>query len=37
VLENGYEIMVGVTEDQTIGVDTPEDARRFEQVLEAQP
>jgi 3-deoxy-manno-octulosonate cytidylyltransferase (CMP-KDO synthetase) len=37
VLENGYDIMVGVTEDQTIGVDTPEDARRFEQVLEAQP
>lgn len=37
VLENGYDIMVGVTEDPTIGVDTPEDARRFEQVLEAQP
>ena len=37
VLENGYDIMVGVTEDQTIGVDTPEDARRFEQVLAAQP
>ena len=30
VLENGYDIMVGLTEDPTIGVDTPEDARRFE-------
>jgi 3-deoxy-manno-octulosonate cytidylyltransferase (CMP-KDO synthetase) len=34
VLENGYDIMVGVTEDQTIGVDTPDDAERFEQALE---
>ncbi|MDD2764608.1 MAG: 3-deoxy-manno-octulosonate cytidylyltransferase [Opitutaceae bacterium] len=34
VLENGYDIMVGLTEDPTIGVDTPEDAQRFEQVLE---
>jgi 3-deoxy-manno-octulosonate cytidylyltransferase (CMP-KDO synthetase) len=33
VLENGYEIMVGLTEDQTIGVDTPEDAKRFEEAL----
>jgi len=33
VLENGYDIMVGLTEDQTIGVDTPEDAKRFEEAL----
>jgi 3-deoxy-manno-octulosonate cytidylyltransferase (CMP-KDO synthetase) len=37
VLENGFDIMVGLTEDPTIGVDTPEDARRFEQMLDAQP
>lgn len=34
VLENGYDIMVGLTEDQTIGIDTPDDAERFEQALE---
>lgn len=33
VLENGYNIAVGVTEDPTIGVDTPEDAVKFEQSL----
>lgn len=33
VLENGYDIAVGITEDQTIGVDTPEDAVKFEQWL----
>ncbi|PTX95799.1 3-deoxy-manno-octulosonate cytidylyltransferase [Opitutus sp. ER46] len=33
VLENGYEIACDVTEDQTIGVDTPEDAAKFEQWL----
>jgi len=33
VLENGYDIAVGVTEDPTIGVDTPEDAVKFEQSL----
>jgi 3-deoxy-manno-octulosonate cytidylyltransferase (CMP-KDO synthetase) len=33
VLENGYEIACDVTEDQTIGVDTPEDAEKFEQWL----
>ena len=33
VLENGYDIMVGLTEDPTIGVDTPEDAKRFEEAL----
>jgi 3-deoxy-manno-octulosonate cytidylyltransferase (CMP-KDO synthetase) len=33
VLENGYEIACDVTEDPTIGVDTPEDAVKFEQWL----
>jgi 3-deoxy-manno-octulosonate cytidylyltransferase (CMP-KDO synthetase) len=37
VLENGYDIMVGVTQDPSIGVDTPEDAKRFEQLLETKP
>jgi 3-deoxy-manno-octulosonate cytidylyltransferase (CMP-KDO synthetase) len=33
VLEAGYDIMVGVTNDPSIGVDTPEDAVKFEQSL----
>ncbi len=33
VLENGHSIAVGVTDDPTIGVDTPEDAVKFEQWL----
>ncbi|MDF9833666.1 3-deoxy-manno-octulosonate cytidylyltransferase (CMP-KDO synthetase) [Ereboglobus sp. PH5-5] len=33
VLENGYEIAVGFTKDASIGVDTPEDAEKFERVL----
>lgn len=33
VLENGYSIACDVTEDPTIGVDTPEDAVKFEQWL----
>jgi 3-deoxy-manno-octulosonate cytidylyltransferase (CMP-KDO synthetase) len=33
VLENGYEIACDVTADPTIGVDTPEDAVKFEQWL----
>ena len=33
VLENGYEIAVGFTNDASIGVDTPEDAVRFESAL----
>jgi 3-deoxy-manno-octulosonate cytidylyltransferase (CMP-KDO synthetase) len=33
VLENGYDIAVGLTEDPTIGVDTPEDAVKFERWL----
>jgi 3-deoxy-manno-octulosonate cytidylyltransferase (CMP-KDO synthetase) len=36
VLENGYPIGIDVTEDPTIGVDTPEDAKRFELLLEAK-
>ncbi|MCB1121993.1 MAG: 3-deoxy-manno-octulosonate cytidylyltransferase, partial [Verrucomicrobiae bacterium] len=33
VLENGYEIAVGITSDPSIGVDTLEDARKFEELL----
>jgi 3-deoxy-manno-octulosonate cytidylyltransferase (CMP-KDO synthetase) len=33
ILENGYEIAVGLTDEPTIGVDTPEDAHKFEQAL----
>ncbi len=33
VLENGYSIAVALTEQPTIGIDTPEDARRFEDYL----
>jgi 3-deoxy-manno-octulosonate cytidylyltransferase (CMP-KDO synthetase) len=33
VLENGYPIAIGVSEDATIGVDTPEDAKKFEALL----
>jgi 3-deoxy-manno-octulosonate cytidylyltransferase (CMP-KDO synthetase) len=33
VLENGREIAVGITSDPTIGVDTLEDARKFEEYL----
>jgi 3-deoxy-manno-octulosonate cytidylyltransferase (CMP-KDO synthetase) len=32
-LENGYDIMVGLTEDPMIGVDTPDDAKQFEKWL----
>ena len=35
VLENGYDIMVGETLDPSIGVDTPDDAKRFEQQLDS--
>jgi 3-deoxy-manno-octulosonate cytidylyltransferase (CMP-KDO synthetase) len=30
VLENGHDILVGLTDDPTIGVDTPDDAKKFE-------
>ncbi|MDO8541652.1 MAG: 3-deoxy-manno-octulosonate cytidylyltransferase [Opitutaceae bacterium] len=35
VLENGYEIACDITEDPTIGVDTPEDAVLFERSIGA--
>jgi 3-deoxy-manno-octulosonate cytidylyltransferase (CMP-KDO synthetase) len=37
VLENGFDIAVGITDEATIGVDTREDARAFERYLERQP
>ncbi|MBP6508089.1 MAG: 3-deoxy-manno-octulosonate cytidylyltransferase [Opitutaceae bacterium] len=36
VLENGYDIACAVTEDPTIGVDTPQDAVKFEQLMGAR-
>jgi 3-deoxy-manno-octulosonate cytidylyltransferase (CMP-KDO synthetase) len=33
VIENGREIAVGFTDDPTVGVDTPEDAAKFEELL----
>ena len=33
VLENGYPIAIDVSDDPTIGVDTPEDAKKFEALL----
>lgn len=35
VLENGFPIAIDVTEDPSVGVDTPEDAVKFERVLDA--
>jgi 3-deoxy-manno-octulosonate cytidylyltransferase (CMP-KDO synthetase) len=32
-LENGYVIKVGITNEETIGIDTPEDLERANQVL----
>ncbi|MGE9291232.1 MAG: 3-deoxy-manno-octulosonate cytidylyltransferase [Puniceicoccales bacterium] len=34
-LENGAEIQVGLTEERTVGVDTPEDVGRLEEALDA--
>jgi 3-deoxy-manno-octulosonate cytidylyltransferase (CMP-KDO synthetase) len=34
-MEAGYPIAIDVTEDPTIGVDTPDDAKRFELAIEA--
>lgn len=34
VLENGYDIAVGLTEEAGIGIDTPADARKFEEAME---
>jgi 3-deoxy-manno-octulosonate cytidylyltransferase (CMP-KDO synthetase) len=36
VLENGYEIAVGITDEATIGVDTLQDANAFEEYLQTQ-
>jgi 3-deoxy-manno-octulosonate cytidylyltransferase (CMP-KDO synthetase) len=36
VIEGGRAIAVGITGDPSVGVDTPEDARRFEALLEAE-
>ena len=33
VLENGYTILCDVTEEFTVGIDTPEDAEKFEEIL----
>ena len=33
VLENGYEISVGITDDPAIGIDTPEDADAFAKIV----
>ena len=33
VLENGYDIVCAITEDPTIGVDTPQDAEKFDASL----
>lgn len=35
-LENGYKIGVGITEEETIGIDTPEDLQRAEEFLRIQ-
>lgn len=35
-LENGYDIQVGITETQTIGIDTPEDLEIAKQYLETR-
>lgn len=35
-LENGYRIGVGITDIETIGIDTPDDLRRAEEFLAAQ-
>jgi 3-deoxy-manno-octulosonate cytidylyltransferase (CMP-KDO synthetase) len=32
-LENGYKIKVGITDVETIGIDTPDDLRRAEEFL----
>jgi 3-deoxy-manno-octulosonate cytidylyltransferase (CMP-KDO synthetase) len=32
-LESGYKIKVGITDIETIGIDTPEDLERAEQFL----
>ena len=36
-LENGYKIGVGITESETVGIDTPEDLTRAEEFLAQHP
>ena len=36
-LENGYKIGVGITEAETVGIDTPEDLARAEEFLKQHP
>ena len=36
VLENGHPIAVALTDERTLGIDTPEDARRFEAYLNGE-
>ena len=33
ILQNGYKIKVGITEIETIGIDTPEDLQKAEEFL----
>ena len=35
-IENGYKIKVGITEMETIGIDTPDDLLRAEQFLRSR-
>ena len=35
-LQNGYKIKVGLTDVETVGIDTPEDLKRAEEFLHAQ-
>ena len=35
-LQNGYRIRIGLTDVETVGIDTPEDLQRAEQLLEAR-
>lgn len=35
-LENGYHISIGLTDRETVGIDTPEDLARAEQMLQAK-
>ncbi|MDE7123586.1 MAG: 3-deoxy-manno-octulosonate cytidylyltransferase, partial [Alistipes sp.] len=35
-LENGYRIGVGISDAETVGIDTPEDLERAERFLESQ-
>ena len=35
-LQNGYKIKVGITDKETIGIDTPDDLQRANQFLASQ-